>query len=352
MRNSRQQAGFSNQSPERIAIIKPSALGDVVQSLPLARTLKLLYPLADITWVINRELQGLLVDHPYLADTICFERRGGFLKYLRLLAELRRRRFDLVIDLQGLLRTGVMTWATRAPTRLGMQTAREGSQFACTALIPNTERAVPAHLRYRNVAEYFTKSSETLDWRISADIALSATDRSWVDDQLRDLPRPLIAVHPGAGWITKRWPVESFATALSANTGSVVVVGSAGERSLADDLSARLVQKGPPIKNLSGQTSLKQLAALLQSVDLVLSNDSGPMHLAAAMGTRVLGLFMCTSSQISGPAGISHELVSTAATCGASYQKKCPYHGPAYHACFSQLAVEEVRSALKRMLGQ
>src|SRR5215207_8337192 len=122
----------------RIAIIKPSALGDIVHSLPVLTALRQRFTSAQITWVVNRSYESLLAGHPDLTDTLPFDRgafrgaRGAIATAWSFVRELRRRRFDLVIDMQGLLRSGLMAWASGAPRRVGFANAREGSRYAYT----------------------------------------------------------------------------------------------------------------------------------------------------------------------------------------------------------------------------
>jgi ADP-heptose:LPS heptosyltransferase len=251
--------------------------------------------------------------------------------------------------------------------RLGLQTAREGSHLACTGLIPDTERSVPAHARYWRVAEWLGLGSEPR----GLELAISAQDDEWARDLLRDVPGPVVAVHAGAAWVTKRWPPAQFAQALTGLAGTAVLVGSGGELPLAQGVASGLAGTGMRVINLAGQTSLKQLAALLSRVDGVLSNDSGPMHLAAGLGTPVVGLFTCTSPVQSGPVPLGgvplrsptsgvghpvaaiqeHALVATSVGCAASYRKECPYAGERRHACFAALEVARVREALTRVLA-
>lgn len=347
-------------APQRICVIKPSALGDVVQSLPLLPVLKACYPQARISWVINRELADLVTGHPGLEEVLPFDRRGGWRSWSRLLSELRSRKFDLVFDLQGLLRTGVMTLATRAPVCVGLQTAREGSSLTTNCVIPDSSRSVPAHARLWRMAEilgYGNAEKTTL-------IQTSQTDQAWAEGIANRLARPILAVHPGARWETKRWPVEKFGEltklALRQWQGSVVILGSRAELPDATKLqellghgsSVELGSAGNAIVNLAGQTSLKQLTALLQKVDMAVSNDSGPMHLAAGLGTPTLGLFTCTSATRSGPAGREHELVSTTVACAASYCKRCPNQGAMNLACLKELDVGRVWLALQRLVSK
>lgn len=341
-------------SPARICVIKPSALGDVVQTLPLLPVLRTQFPGAKISWVINRELADLVSGHPCLDDVLLFDRRGGWRDWSRLLGELASRRFDLTFDLQGLLRTGVMTLATRAAVRVGLQTAREGASLTTNCIIPDTSKSVPAHARLWRVAEVLGHGSAEKQTQI----AVSNGDRDWAMSVLATLPRPLIAVHPGARWETKRWPVEKFASLMDRSLrrwrGSVIILGSRSEQPDADRLQQELsvLSDSSPVLNLAGQTTLKQLTALLQRVDTVVSNDSGPMHLAAGLGIPTLGLFTCTSAARSGPAGAQHELVSTTVPCAASYCKKCPNRGVDFQACLDELSVERVWIAFQRLMAR
>jgi lipopolysaccharide heptosyltransferase I len=333
---------------QRICLIKPSALGDIVQTLPLLGILRQRYPTATVSWVIRRDLADLITGHPDLAEIIPYHRDGSLLQLWSLLALLRHRRFDLVFDLQGLLRTAFMTLATGAPLRVGLETAREGSWLACNAILPESGRDVPAHRRYWRVAEALG-----LGHLMPATfVPTTATDENWLADQLRRLPRPVMAIHPGARWVTKRWPIEKFTEIARRFPGSVVVVGTPGEQLAGTRIAEAVTRERRPALNLAGQTTLKQLACLLRSADLMVSNDSGPMHLAAGLGTPVVGIFTCTSPVISGPAGTQHELVSTSVACAAGYHKTCPQRGTGHLACLGDLSIERVWNAVERILGR
>ncbi len=333
---------------QRVCLIKPTALGDVVQTLPLLGMLRQRFPTAAISWVIRRAFSDLLTGHPDLTEIIPFHRRGGWRESLDTLRVLRYRRFDLVFDLQGLFRTGVMTWVTGAAMRVGLESAREGASLACNCILPHSGRNVPAHLRYWRVAEALGMPNHP---RVAV-VPTNPAESGWLADKLRHLPRPLLALHPGAGWETKRWPVEKFAEIARRFPGSVAVVGSAGERALAARVTDTALAPHKPVLNLAGETSLKQLAALLGAADVVVSNDSGPMHLAAAMGTPVVGIFTCTSPLLSGPAGTNHELISTGVPCAASYHKSCPLRGKSHLSCLAELPVDRVWNALERILDR
>jgi len=344
--------------PRRVCVIKPSALGDIVQSLPLVEALKKRFPGCTVSWVANREYVGLLERHPLLDEVLPFGRRdawdtvAAWARLIGLLRQLRRGRFDLVLDLQGLARTGVMALATDAPIRLGLQTAREGSHLACHLLLPGTSTTVPAHLRYRRVAEALgaTEFPDRVPLRLDAD------DRLWADRVYRELGAPVLAVHPGARWMSKRWPAEKFASVAAKAArrlgASVVLVGGWSDVRTAAEVERLLRQFVPHVRlrNVAGQTTLPRLAALLQRVDTLLCNDSGPMHLAAALGTPVVAVFTCTRAERSGPPGPEHQLVQAPTPCAGSYRKRCPLRGRKHLLCMEQLTTDEVFRAVQRVL--
>lgn len=323
-----------------------------MQTLPLLPVLKERFPHAEISWVINSELADLLKGHPHLDHLIRYERRGGIAGWRSLLHELKRKRFDLVFDLQGLLRTGVMNWATRAPLRVGLETAREGSHLVCNQIIPDSGKHVPAHLRYWRVAEALGLGNAPRETYVP----IRNEDHQWVRDQLAQLQGPILAIHPGARWRTKRWPVEKYAAVAAKavrNYGfSIVLLGSPQEFPYAAQLEQVLYRllPGAPVLNMAGSTTLKQLAAVLSTTDVLLSNDSGPMHLAAGLGVPVVGIFTCTSPIRSGAPGEQHEWVTTNLSCAAKYKKKCPYRGKKHMACFEEISTERVWQSFLRLM--
>ncbi len=352
MQNDLQNINFENIDVRRICIIKPSALGDIVQTLPLLPALKQRFPKATIDWVVSSQLANILEDHPLLNKLHLYQRKGGLKESFKLLGELRQERYDVVFDLQGLLRSAVMTFATGAKKRIGLETAREGSRFSCHQLITETGRTVPAHARYWRVAEALGFNGiepQTI-------VPMSEEDHCWASELIATVNNPIMAIHAGAQWVTKRFPVEKFAAVaskLSRELGySILIVGGPGEVEMTSRLKTDINQLAPAasVLNVAGQTTLKQLAALLSRVSFLLSNDSGPMHLAAGLGIPVVGIFTCTSSLRSGPAGNTHEFVSSQLPCAASYKKVCPYSGCKKMACHEEIQTEQVWQAVMHLI--
>jgi lipopolysaccharide heptosyltransferase II len=315
-----------SQPPRRIALIKPSALGDILNSLPVLSALRERFPESHLTWVVNRAYEPLLRGHPHLDAVLPFDRgalrRGviaGGLAFARFLGSLRRHDFDLAIDLQGLLRSGLMTRATGAPVRLGLATAREGARLFYTHRIDDIRGVSHAVDRCWRVAEALGAQGPKQFVMPVADDA-----RRWANDVLRSWPRPWLAAAPGSRWLTKRWPPGHFAALLRQARarfgGTVVFIGAPDEAELAREAAELL---DGPACNLAGTTTLPQLAAVLESADVLLSNDSGPMHLAVALGRPVVAPYTCTRVALNGPYGQFDRAVETGVWCAGSYRKRC-----------------------------
>lgn len=314
-------------APRRIAFLKPSALGDVVHALPVLTALRTRFPQARITWVINSAYEPLVKNHPDLTDTLPFD-RGAFKKGVwkatryaaSFAAELRRRRFDLVIDLQGLLRTGLMCLATGSPVRVGFANAREGSRYAYThqVRVPDASR-IHAVERYWRVAEYLGAGGVPKRFRVPLD----AAEVDAVRRELAELPRPRVAVAVGAKWVTKRWPAAHFAELLAraqaAFGGTALFVGTADDTAASLEVARHL----SAARDFTGKTSLPRLAALLSRCDVMLANDTGPLHLAAALGVPSVAPYTCTKVALHGPYTSMTGGVETSVPCGGSYLKTC-----------------------------
>jgi lipopolysaccharide heptosyltransferase I len=334
----------------RIALLKPSALGDIVHSLPVLTALRHRFPGAHLTWVVNRGYEPLLRGHPDLDATLAFDRRaarGGWLAGARYLAgfllELRRRRFDLVIDLQGLFRTGLMAWASGAARRVGLSTAREGAPWFYTDVVPVADfNALHAVDRYWLVARALGAGDGPPQFRVP----IPADARAWAEQVLWGRARPWLVLGPGSRWQTKRWPPRYFAElanrAQGRFGGTIFIVGGGEERALAGVVRAGL--RGPA-RDLTGHTSLPQLAALLDRADVVLANDTGPLHLAAALGRPVVAPYTCTGVRLNGPYGRAGRAVETAVACRGSYLKRCARMG-----CMTELTPDRLWPVLREVL--
>jgi heptosyltransferase I len=335
---------------QRIALLKPSALGDIVHSLPVLSALRRRFPQAHIAWIVNRAYEPLLLGHPDLNETIAFDRgaaRSGWWTaarcWLRFLRQLRHKRFDLVVDLQGLLRSGVMTQATGAPRRLGLSSAREGATWFYTdALAVPEPHEMHAVDRYWLVAEALGAGDQPKRFHVP----IAETARTWALEQLRGCPRPWLAVGVGSRWLTKRWPPQHFAAltqrALQRFGGTAVFVGGGEETALAQTARHHLLGS---VRDLTGRTSLPQLAAVLEQADVMLANDTGPLHLAVALGRPAVAPYTCTKVRRTGPYHAAGGAVEAQVWCQGSYLKRC-----ARLECMTELTPDRLWPLLHEVL--
>jgi lipopolysaccharide heptosyltransferase I len=319
---------LTRYEPHRIALIKPSALGDIVHSLPVLTALRQRFPTAHISWIVNRTYEGLLRGHRDLDAVLPFDRGVSHqellqaaLGYGQFFRNLRQQKFDLVIDLQGLFRSGLMTLATGAPRRVGLQSAREGASWFYTDVVPVADyRALHAVDRYWLIANALGAGDGPKEFHIPQ----SETAQAWAAQTLDDCPRPWMMVAVGSRWITKRWLPEHFATLLrkaqERHGGTTIFVGGRDESEAARLVARRL--HGCSL-DLTGRTSLPQLTALLASADVMLANDTGPLHLAAALGRPVVAPYTCTKVRLTGPYGGEAGAVESRIWCQGSYVKQC-----------------------------
>jgi lipopolysaccharide heptosyltransferase II len=337
-------------SPQRIGLLKPSALGDIIHTLPVLTALRQRFPTAHITWIINSSYEPLIRGHCDLDDTLPFDRtaaRRGYLGairgWARFLVELRRRRFDLILDLQGLFRTGLMVLASGASRRVGLSTAREGASWTYTDVIdvPHFDR-LHAVERYWLVAEALGAGPRPGP----AHVPIADDAHRWAEQTLRGQARPWLMVGPGSRWVTKRWPPEHFATLAQRGQarygGTVVFVGGRDETPLAATVRQHL---HGPSQDFTGQTTLPQLAALLSRADVMLANDTGPLHLAAALGRPVIAPYTCTRVRLNGPYGGERGAVETRVSCAGSYRKHCRHR-----QCMSELSPDRLWPLLDEVL--
>jgi lipopolysaccharide heptosyltransferase I len=264
----------------RILVVKPSSLGDVVHALPTVNLIRKKFPDAHIAWLINSELASLLKKCPVINEIIPFARHD-YSKLPALARRLRQGRFDLVVDLQGLFRSGLMAWLTRAPRRVGLSDAREGSRmfYSEVVTVPRTH----AVDRYLLAAKHLGCKTGRVEFPLGLESKISN-------------PKSKIAINPCARWETKLWGDDNFSALLDhLPSNRVVLIGSRSER----DRIAKINRDRA--RNLAGELDLYELAELYRQCAVVISNDTGPMHLAAAVGTPVIALF--------GPYGPGHVVI-------------------------------------------
>ena len=348
---------LADRSFERILLVKPSSLGDVIHALPVLHALREHYPDARIDWLISASIAPLLEGHEKVDGLLLFDRKqlGRFGRsvvatkdLVSFVREIRSRRYDLVIDLQGLLRSGLMAWASGAKVRIGFKNAREGAAMLYTHHIDDPD----VHAVDRNMGV-----GRLLGWGDTAtcfDFPLARSVRSDTRQWLSELgivgEEHLVVVAAGARWETKVWPWERFAEVINAlhrwKEVRCLLIGSRDEVPLCERVAAQC--RRPPI-NLAGQTTLPQLAAIVSLADLVLCHDSASMHLAVALDRPLVCISGPTNPIRTGPYRRLEDVVRVDLECSPCYLRQLPQcrHD---HRCMQELTVATVLSSIERRL--
>ena len=336
-------------SHPRILLVKLSSFGDVLHALPTLEAVRAAYPRAHITWLVEAAYAPLLSGHPALNEVWVAPRLrpaefwsgSNPATWRRLVQQLRARPFDLVVDVQGLLKSAVWVALAKSPRKVGYDKTRELSYLALTERVKPFDPEAHAVWRYLNLAHYLGAPPTLPRFRLGLD---TAVDISALIPGKAD--RPLAVLHPGARWTSKLWPPASWASLSEWFHGQgfqVAVTGSAADRELAAGL-VRLSQA--PLLNLAGSTSLAQLAGILRKARLAVTTDTGAMHLAASLGTKVAALFGPTAPWRTGPFGEGHRVVRLGLSCSPCFKRQCP--DP---RCLNDLTPAMVEAACEKILS-
>ncbi|MFT5130852.1 MAG: heptosyltransferase-1 [Rhodothermales bacterium] len=315
----------------RVLIIKPSSLGDIVHTLPVARVLRTRFPDAEIHWLINDSFLrfgGLFKDVDRL---IPFRRKewakpqklGDFFRFLR---ELRNTEYDLVLDFQGLFRSGLCALAAGGET-WGFKEARELAPLSYRHRVK-----IPSHIRHaveKNL--YLLSAALGESCRYESPRLGKDGEAAAAAEELRSslgMQGRLIAIGPMSRWPSKSWPPAFFAKTLlhvlanSADDVHAWLLGAPEERDVGEEILSACGH--PRLHNLMGRTSLPAMIELLRTSSLMLTNDSGPMHIAASLELPTVALFGPTDPTLTGPYGDRHRVFQSKVDCAPCFQRLCP----------------------------
>ncbi|MGM0382677.1 MAG: lipopolysaccharide heptosyltransferase II [Thermodesulfobacteriota bacterium] len=341
-----------------LLIIKLSAIGDVVHSLPLLEVLKTRFPLSKIDWVVEEDAAGIVEGHPAIDHLIVFPRKGWIRRIIskgeyytvgkevaKFIKELKKKKYDIVIDLQGLLKSGIITFIARGRRKIALNGGREASSLFINERVAIPEPHMHALDRYLHIARYLGATEFKWNGKIHTDYK----DKRYIYDFLREVGNytDLVAVNPIAKWKTKLWGMDRFALLADRIKGelqaTVIFTGSKSDTMLIKTILSKMHTHA---FNLAGKSSLKELAYLYQKCSVVISTDTGPMHVAAAMNSPVvIGIFGPTSPNKTGPYGSKHRVIRASLECSPCFKKKCDDM-----SCMKEITVDMVFNAVKEVL--
>ncbi len=327
---------------KKILIVKPSSLGDIIHSLPLLKAIKEGLPEASVHWVVAKGFEDLLLEHPLLDRVFVINKQnwknplkapGTIKEILGIGKKLREERYDVVIDLQGLLRSGIITALSRAPVRIGFSDAREMSPLFYNLKIEGG-KDIHAVDRYLKIASLLQIQSSKIGF------PLPPLGKNPVNEN-----RYFVIV-PGARWQSKRWPAEYFADVtkeLAKMEFRAVLVGAGSDIDLAEKITSLSETN---VLNLAGKTNLKGLCSVIKDSTFVLTNDSGPMHIASALDIPVFAIFGPTSEIRTGPYGSKSRVIKSSINCRPCFKKRCNDI-----RCMYDVTPEEVVRTIKEALN-
>ena len=349
----------------KILILKPSSLGDVIQALPVLRLLKLRWPHAQIYWWVDSALAPLLEGDPDLAGVVRFERRRwGHPRYwpemVRSIHGLRQMKFDLVIDLQCLARSAIFAWLANGRKLVGLDEIREGARAFYDFVVPRGSFHTHAVDWYLSVLPLLDVPVHNhFEWLPARPAVAAAIRQKWPDGPVAAPPPARvqgsrnalhspgwIVIQPGARWANKRWPVEHYTElvrllAQQHPAARFVILGAK-----SDHLLGAIIADGAPERclNLCGETTLPEMVEWIRRCDLMVTNDTGPMHAAAALKKRLIALFGPTEPRRTGPYGQVEQVLRIDLPCSPCMKPRCRFERP--EECLRALSPRQVLARL------
>lgn len=341
---------LGSSGPKRILVIKLRYLGDVLLGTPILAGLRTAFPKAHLSMLVNPGTETMIAENPHLDEVLIAERAGSPLRQFRFAVALRRRRFDIVLDLTDGDRAAILSRLTGAAIRVGFNREGRWRGRLYTHVVPVGAQPIPMVRQHLMSLEMLGIPVTPL----SPVLKVRPADESAAGSALSALEiapgERFVAVHPGARWWFKSWPAARFASLIDYIQGKlgikVVLLGGIADREIAE---AILDQVETGCRSLVGRLTILELAGLLRQAALFVGNDNGPMHIAAAMGTPVVGLFGPADPRIWGPAGQGHATLYKGIDCRPCFLCGCQR---GEQNCMQLIALDEVIPVVERMLGQ
>nr|WP_320193778.1 lipopolysaccharide heptosyltransferase I [uncultured Desulfobacter sp.] len=345
-----------------ILIVKMSAIGDVIHTLPALNALRSHFPDARITWLVEEAAADLVVGHPSVDNVIVSKRKRwikalfsssfprALVKILSFIRALRETEYDMVIDFQGLLKSGVMVMLAKGKKKIGFNKGMEHAE--CSHLFYN-HRIAPVSMEIHALKRglMMIESLGVKADKVEYKLPVTPGDRGAVLALLQKngitAEEKIICINPQATWETKLWDNKKFADLsdrIQERYGArIVFTGGPEDRPVIDTIISMTNKAGI---NLAGLTTLKMLAALYEQAEVLVTTDTGPMHLGAAAGTRVVAIFGSTAPWRTGPYGSNHVVVRSGERCSPCFKRKCEHR-----TCMRDISVDQVMSAVDKQMG-
>ena len=338
-------------APEKILIRGTNWVGDAVMSIPAMTEIRRLFPKAHIALLVRPWVKDIYSAAPFIDEIIEFDKSGthrGWSGLRRLVRSLRERRFDTAFLLQNAFDAALLAWLAGIPERIGYRRDARGWLLTQGVEVPEPGD-IPRHERF-----YYLELLRRAGWMerfpecdaIRFEGIAEARSAGARHLSALGLAGPVIGISPGAAYgNAKRWLPERFAEVAQSLPSSVVVVfGSASERELCQTVAAQI----PGARNLAGETTLREFIDLAAACRLFLTNDSGAMHVASALGVPTLTIFGATDDTTTGPTGPLARVIREHAECSPCLLRECPID----HRCMTRVTAPRVAAEARQLAGQ
>ena len=337
--------------PSRVLIVLLGAIGDVVRALPLLGRMRKAWPDAHLAWAVEPKSAPILEGHPWLDEVIIYDRRRAPWSFAPFLRQIRAGRFDLVLDLQRHLKSGIASFVSRAPDRIGFASdnTKEFNHLFSTRRIPSQPNMRLKLLQYQAFGDALGLPPSPVAFGLQA----SPSERERALEFLRDARRPLLGVILGSSWPSRIYFPASIARVISSlahsSNGTVplfpVLLGGPDETGIAAEVMRSLGEL--PALNLAGKTTLRDLIGIFPECAAAFGPDSGPMHIAAAVGCPIVSLWGSTAAERSAPWGFAEFAISSDIPCHPCYLRECPIG----RECMWRIEPETVAATIRKAVG-
>jgi heptosyltransferase-1 len=333
-------------NPKKILVVLHGSIGDVIRAIPLANLVRRGFPQAKIAWSIERPALPLIEHHPAVDEIILFERddwRRGLRPFL---GRVRAGNFDRVLDLQRHLKSGLVSWWSRAPERVGFhrRDAKEFNWLFNNRHIPAAEKGASKLAHYLKFAELLGIEPYPVEWKFH----LLPEEEAKVASMQQSIGGPFAAFCVGSRWESKRWFADETtkcAAEIKKRYGlEIFLLGGREDAAFAREIEN---SQNAPAANWVGRTSLREAIGIVSRAEVAIGPDSGLMHLSAAVGTPVVSLRGATDPLRTGPYGFQDLVIRGKASCSPCYLRRCPIG----RLCMRSITGEEVLTKVGKALA-
>ena len=348
---------LKNAPNPKILIVQPSRMGDIIFALPAVTQIKKKYPNAHISWIADERCADIIKDNPLIDNLIVFDRTHITLSYLKqIYKKLKDQKFDLSIDFHGLFKSAFIVKMAGAKFKLASSSTNGMREFSWLFSKEIKPESVNTHCieRHLAVAKYLgcDVNTDNLDYSLCVDDKYISQVKEILQKENVDFNKKIVLIHPGGGWISRRWQSEKFAQIIDLMNENydinVILIGGkeggASEKGLDEEIIS--LSKTKKIKNLTGKLTLKQLMAIFKLADLFLANEAGPMHIATALKVPAIAILGPTDAKRTGPFKGNTTIIQKKVSCQPCRNRNCSKVD-----CMKLISVQEVFEEVKRKLS-